>query len=292
MDTMSLDELEDRLESLELAHAGHKEMQIAFSDSLERLSALRKQGAAYAAFGVQPLAVQLPVILQANIARCKAKTLWKEIEELAGLGAYNAALAKIASLTLLVHGSGKSRVLRIRSDSDAIGAGSWTDAKQAYRKALALCWRLRKGKRTLRYRSIIDSNAFVAWQTLRVGLMQVKQLLSLKAGELQAMRIADKQYAALQQWARVQRIELSSIANPSAKWVEAGRLNGRVYVIHNALGSVAISKGEKAATLAGYALPVVPECLEELKHGQPRKEVKITVKGKQGLQRTLTVNRL
>lgn len=289
---LNLEELADRLENLESAHEGHKEMKAALGASLARLSALRKQAAAYAAFGVEPLKVQLPLVLQANIAAYKARTLWAEIETLAGLAPYNAALAKVNKLTLMVAGAGKSRVLRKESEANAIYAGSLADAKQAYRVALRLCWKLRKGKRTLKGRSAIDHNAFVAWDTLRVGLQQVKRLLALKSASLAVQRREDRHYAALQQWAYAQGIELSSIANPSERWEEAGKLNGRVYVMHNALADTPISKGEKAKTKAGVSLPIVPATLDELRHGLPHREVRVVVKGKPGVQRTIRVNRI
>ena len=289
---MNLDELSDRLESLESAHHGHSEMKAALGESLARLSALRRQGKAYAAFGVEPLRVQLPIVLQANVARYKARSLWAEIEGLAGLAPYNAAVGKVNKLCLMVAGAGKTKVLRTTHESNAIFAGSLSDATEAYRQAVKLCYKLRKGKRTMKERSVIDHNAFVAWATLRAGLMQVKRLLALKSANLANQRIADKHYASLQQWAKVQGVALSSIANPSEQWEIAGRLNGRVYVMHNALADTPISKSQKALTKLGASLPVVPTKLEELKHGMPHKEVKIIMKGKKGLQRTILVNRL
>lgn len=289
---MNLEELEERLESLESAHEGHREMKAAIGASLGRLAALRKQAAAYAAFGVEPLKVQLPAILQANIAACKARALWAELEQLAGIAPYNAAIAKVNKLTLMVAGAGKSRVLRRESEANAIYAGSLTSARQAYREALRLCWKLRKGKRTLKGRSVIDHNAFIAWETLRVGLQQVKRLLAMKSDSLAVQRRQDKHYAALQQWAYAQGIALSKVANPSSQWEEAGRLNGRVYVIHNALEDTPISKGEIAKTKVGVSLPIVPATLDELRHGLPHREVRVVVKGKPGMQRTIRVNRL
>lgn len=289
---INLEELADRLENLENAHEGHREMKAALGASLARLAILRKQATAYAAFGVDPLKVQLPAILQANIAACKARALWAEIEQLAGLAPYNAALAKVNKLTLLVAGAGKSKLFRTKAEANAIYAGSLADAKQAYREALRLCWKLRKGKRALKERSIVDHNAFVAWNTLRVGLQQVKRLLALKSASLAAQRLQDKHYAALQQWAHAQGIALSSIENLSERWEEAGKLNGRVYVMHNALAETPISKGEKAKTKAGPSLPIVPATLEELRHGLPHREVRVVVKGKPGVQRTILVNRI
>ncbi len=289
---MNLDELSDRLESLEAVHEAHSEMKAALGESLLRLSDLRKQGKAYQAFGVEPLKVQLPVILQANIASHKARSLWAEIETLAGLGAYNAATAKVSKLCLMVAGAGKTKVLRTSGESASIYAGSLSDVQEAYRQSLKLCFKLRKGKRALRYRSVIDHNAFVAWATLRAGLMQVKRLLALKSATLAMQRMQDKHYTALQQWAKVQGVTLSSVTNPSEQWEIAGRLNGRVYVIHNALDDTPISKKEKAKVKLGASLPVVPELLDELRHGMPHREVKVIMKGKIGLQRTILVNRL
>lgn len=289
---MTLDELSDRLESLENVRHAHSEMKSALDESLARLSALRKQVKAYAAFGVEPLRVQLPMVLQANVASCKARSLWAEVEELAGLAPYNAAVGKVNKLCLMVAGVGKTKVLRTTHESNAIFAGSLTDAYEVYRQAVKLCYKLRKGKRVLKDRSVIDHNAFVAWSTLRAGLRQVKRLLALKSANLTNQRIADKHYAALQQWAKVQGVTLSTIANPSEQWEIAGRLNGRVYVIHNALDDTPISKRQKALTKSGASLPVVPTMREELKHGMPHKEVKIIMKGKRGLQRTILVNSL
>ena len=289
---MNLDELSDRLESLESVHEAHKEMKAALGESLLRLSALRKQGKAYAAFGVEPLRVQLPIVLQANVASYKARSLWAEIESLAGLEAYNAAISKVSKLTLLVTGAGKSKVLRTKKESTAIYAGSFSDVQEAYRQAVKLCYKLRKGKRALRYRSVIDHNAFVAWQTLHTGLKQVKRLLALKSASIKSQRVDDRHYAALSQWAKVQGISISKVANPSEQWEIAGRLNGRVYVMHNALADTPISKKEKAKVKLGASLPVVPEVIDELRHGMPHREVKVVVKGKIGLQRTILVNRL
>ena len=289
---MTLDELSDKLESLESAHESHKELKALLGESLARLSALRKQGKAYAAFGVEPLKVQLPVVLQANIARYKARSIWAEIESLAGLATYNAAVSKVSKLCLMVEGAGKSKVLRSTKESAAIYAGSLADVKDAYRQAVKLCFKLRRGKRAMKDRSVIDHNAYVSWRTLWAGLKQVKRLLALKSAEVRHARLHDKHYSALSQWAKVQGISLSKITNPSEQWEEAGKLNGRVYVIHNALADTPISKGQKALTKAGTSLPVIPETLEELKHGMPRKEVKIVVKGKIGIQRTLLVNRI
>ena len=289
---MNLDDLSDRLESLESVHEAHKEMKAAIGESLLRLSDLRKQVKAYAAFGVEPLRVQLPIVLQANVARYKARSLWAEIEGLAGLAPYNAAVGKVNKLCLMVAGAGKTKVLRTTHESNAIYAGSLTDTYEAYRQAVKLCYKIRKGKRALRYRSVIDHNAFVAWATLRAGLMQVKRLLAIKSATLAMQRMQDKHYTALQQWAKVQGVTLSSVANPSEQWEIAGRLNGRVYVIHNALADTPISKKEKAKAKLGASLPVVPTTLEELRHGQPLKEVKIVMKGKKGSQRTILVNRL
>ena len=289
---MNLDDLSDRLESLEAVHEAHKEMKAALGESLLRLSDLRKQGKAYQAFGVEPLRVQLPLVLQANVARYKARSLWAEIEGLAGLAPYNAAVGKVNKLCLMVAGAGKTKVLRTTQEANAIYAGSLSDAQEAYRQAVKLCYKIRKGKRALRYRSVIDHNAFVAWATLRAGLMQVKRLLALKSANLASKRMDDRHYAALSQWAKSQGIELSKLANPSEQWEIAGRLNGRVYVIHNALDDTPISKGEKAKVKLGASLPIVPTKLEELKHGAPHKEVKIIMKGKMGLQRTILVNRL
>ncbi len=289
---MDIDELSDRLESLENVHEAHKEMKAALGESLLRLSDLRKQVKAYAAFGVEPLRVQLPMVLQANVARCKTRGLWAEVEELAGLAPYNAAVSKVSKLCLMVAGAGKTKVLRTTHEADAIYAGSLSDAKQAYREAVRLCYKLRKGKRALRYRSVIDHNAFVAWATLRAGLKQVKRLLALKSANLANQRMDDRHYAALSQWAKVQGISISKVANPSEQWEIAGRLNGRVYVIHNALDDTPISKSQKALTKLGESLPVVPTMMDELKHGLPHREVKVVVKGKIGLQRTILVNRL
>ena len=289
---MNLDELSDRLESLESAHEAHRELKALLGESLVKLSSLRKQGKAYAAFGVEPLKVQLPVVLQANIARYKARNLWAEIEGLAGLAPYNAAIAKVSKLCLMVEGAGKSRVLRATKESDAIYAGSLSDASEAYRQAVKLCHKLRKGKRSLKDRCVIDHNAFVAWRTLWVGLKQVKRLLALKSAALNHARLQDKHFAALSQWARVQGVSLSKLTNPSEQWEEAGKLHGRVYVMHNALADTPISKGQKALTKVGASLPVVSTTLEELKHGQPHREVRVVVKGKTGLQITLLVNRL
>ena len=289
---MNLDDLSDRLESLEAVHEAHKEMKAALGESLLRLSDLRKQGKAYQAFGVEPLRVQLPIVLQANVARYKSRSLWAEIEGLAGLTPYNAAVGKVNKLCLMVAGAGKTKVLRTTHEANAIYAGSLSDAQEAYRQAVKLCYKIRKGKRALRYRSVIDHNAFVAWATLRLGLMQVKRLLALKSANLASKRMDDRHYAALSQWAKSQGIELSKVANPSEQWEIAGRLNGRVYVIHNALDDTPISKKEKAKVKLGASLPVVPATLEELRHGQPHKEVKIVMKGKKGLQRTILVNRL
>ena len=289
---MNLDELSDRLERLESAHESHSELKALLGESLAKLSSLRKHGKAYAAFGVEPLKVQLPVILQANIASYKARSLWAEIESLAGLAAYNAATNKINKLCLMVEGAGKSKVLRTACESSAIYAGSLADVKDAYRQTVKLCYKLRKGKRAMKYRSVIDHNAFVSWRTLWVGLKQVKRLLALKSAALKQARIQDKHFASLSQWARVQGISLSKLTNPSEQWEEVGRLNGRVYVMHNALADTPISKGQKALTKAGASLPVIPETLEELRHGQPCKEVRIVVKGKKGVQRTILVNRI
>lgn len=289
---MHLDELADRLENLESAHEGHKEMKAALGDSLARLVALRKQASAYTSFGVEPLKVQLPAILQVNVAAYKARTLWAEIEQLAGLAPYEAALAKVNKLSLRVAGAGKSRVLRRESEANAIYAGSLADVKQAYREAVRLCWKLRKGKRAMKERSVIDHNAFVAWSTLRVGLQQVKRLLAIKSASLAVQRMQDKHHSALQQWAYAQGIELSSIANPSERWEEAGKLNGRVYVMHNALADTPLSKSEKAKTNAGVGLPIVPATLDELRYGVPHREVSVVVKGKPGMQRTIRVNRI
>ena len=289
---MNLDELSDRLESLENVHEAHKEMKAALDESLARLSDLRKQGKAYAAFGVEPLRVQLPIVLQANVARYKARSLWAEIEGLAGLAPYNAAVGKVNKLCLMVAGAGKTKVLRTTHEANAIYAGSLTDTYEAYRQAVKLCYKIRKGKRALRYRSVIDHNAFVAWATLRAGLMQVKRLLALKSADIKIQRVDDRHYAALSQWAKSQGIELSKLANPSEQWEIAGRLNGRVYVMHNALADTPISKKEKAKVKLGASLPVMPEVIEELRHGMPHKEVKVIVKGKIGLQRTILVNRM
>ena len=289
---MNLDELSDRLESLEAVHEAHKEMKAALGESLLRLSDLRKQGKAYAAFGVEPLRVQLPIVLQANVARYKARSLWAEIEGLAGLTPYYASTAKVGKLTLLVAGAGKTKVLRTTREANAIYAGSLSDAQEAYRQAVKLCYKIRKGKRALRYRSVIDHNAFVAWATLRAGLRQVKRLLALKSANLASKRMDDRHYAALSQWAKSQGIELSKVANPSEQWEIAGRLNGRVYVIHNALDDTPISKGEKAKRKVGSSLPIVPEVIDELRHGVPHREVKVVMKGKMGRQRTILVNRL
>ena len=289
---MNLDELSDRLESLESAHEAHKEMQAALGESLARLSDLRKQGKAYAAFGVEPLRVQLPIVLQANVARYKARSLWAEIEALAGLAPYYAATAKVSKLCLMVAGAGKTKVLRTTHEANAIYAGSLSDVQDAYRQALKFCYKLRKGKRAMKERSVLDHNAFVSWQTLRVGLRQVKRLLALKSASLDSQRVADRHYAALSQWAKVQGIVLSEMANPSEQWEIAGRLNGRVYVMHNALADTPISKKEKAKVKIGASLPIVPTTLGELRHGLPHREMKVTVKGKIGTQRTLLVNRL
>lgn len=289
---MNLDELSDRLESLESAHESHSELKALLGESLAKLSSLRKQGKAYAAFGVEPLKVQLPLVRDANIASYKARSLWEEIAELAGFAPYNAALSKVSKLCLMVGGAGKTRVLRTTKESASIYAGSLADVKDAYRQTVKLCFKLRKGKRAMKDRSVIDHNAFVSWRTLWVGLKQVKRLLALKSADIYHARIQDKHFAALSQWARVQGIALSELANPSARWEEAGKLNGRIYVMHNALADTPISKGQKALTKIGASLPVIPETLEELKHGQPHKEVKIVVKGKIGLQRTLLVNRI
>ena len=289
---MNLDDLSDRLESLESAHGAHSEMKASLDESLARLSDLRKQVKAYAAFGIEPLKVQLPIIRQANIASYKAGQLWKEIQELAGLAPYEMALSKVAKLTMLVAGAGKSKVLRSKADASAIYAGSLSDMIEAYRQAVKLCFKLRKGKRTMRERSIIDHNAFVAWKVLWLGLKQVKRLIAIKQGDLYAARITDRHYAALHNWAKVQGVTLSTIANPSEQWEIAGRLNGRVYVIHNALSDTPISKKEKAKVKLGASLPVVPEVLDELRHGVPHREVKVVVKGKIGMQRTILVNRL
>ena len=289
---MNLDELSDRLESLEAVHEAHKEMKAALGESLLRLSDLRKQVKAYTAFGVEPLRVQLPIVLQANVARYKARSLWAEIEGLAGLAPYNAAVGKVNKLCLMVAGAGKTKVLRTTHEANAIYAGSLTDTYEAYRQAVKLCYKIRKGKRALRYRSVIDHNAFVAWATLRAGLMQVKRLLALKSANLASKRMGDRHYAALSQWAKVQGISLRKVANPSEQWEIAGRLNGRVYVMHNALADTPISKKEKAKVKLGASLPVVPELLDELRHGMPHKEVKVVMKGKIGLQRTILVNRM
>ena len=289
---MNLDDLSDRLESLDSAHGAHAEMKAALGESLARLSALRKQGKAYAAFGVEPLRVQLPVVLQANVASYKARALWEEIETLAGLGAYNAATAKVGKLTLLVAGAGKTKVLRTSNEANAIYAGSLTDTYEAYRQAVKLCYKLRKGKRALRYRSVIDHNAFVAWATLYTGLKQVKRLLALKSADIKIQRVDARHYAALSQWAKVQGVTLSSVANPSAQWEIEGKLNGRVYVMHNALADTPLSKKEKAKVKLGASLPVVPEVLEELRYGMPHRDVKVVMKGKIGLQRTILVNRM
>ena len=289
---MNLDDLSDRLESLESAHEAHSEMKSALDESLARLSALRKQGKAYAAFGVEPLRVQLPIVLHANVARHKVRALWAEIEGLAGLAPYNAAVSKVSKLCLMVAGAGKTKVLRTTHESNAIYAGSLSDAQEAYRQAVKLCYKIRKGKRAMKDRSIIDHNAFVAWATLRAGLMQVKRLLALKSATLAMQRMQDKHYTALQQWAKVQGVTLSSVTNPSEQWEIAGRLNGRVYVMHNALADTPISKKEKAKVKLGASLPVVPELLDELRHGMPHREVKVIMKGKIGLQRTILVNRV
>ena len=289
---MNLDELSDRLESLESVHDAHSEMKAALGESLARLSALRKQGKAYAAFGVEPLRVQLPIVLQANVARYKARSLWAEIESLAGLAPYNAAISKVNKLCLMVEGAGKTKVLRTTQEANAIYAGSLTDAYEAYRQAVKLCYKIRKGKRGMKDRSVIDHNAFVAWATLHTGLKQVKRLIALKSASLANQRLQDRHYSAVHQWAKAQGIELSKLNNPSAKWEIAGRLNGRVYVIHNALDDTPISKSQKALIKAGASLPVVPEILDELRHGMPHREVKVVVKGKIGLQRTILVNRL
>ena len=238
---MNLDELSDRLESLEAVHEAHKEMKAALGESLLRLSDLRKQGKAYAAFGVEPLRVQLPMVLQANVASCKARSLWAEVEELAGLAPYNAAISKVSKLCLLVAGAGKTKVLRTTHEANAIYAGSLTDTYEAYRQAVKLCYKIRKGKRAMKDRSIIDNNAFVAWATLRAGLMQVKRLLALKSATLAMQRMQDKHYTALSQWAKVQGVTLSSVTNPSEQWEIAGSLNGRVYVMHNSLADTPIS---------------------------------------------------
>ena len=289
---MNLDDLSDRLESLESAHEAHSEMKAALVESLARLSDLRKQVKAYAAFGVEPLRVQLPTILQANIASCKARALWAEVEELAGLAPYNAAVGKVNKLCLMVSGAGKTKVLRTTHEANAIYAGSLTDTYEAYRQAVKLCYKIRKGKRAMKARSIIDNNAFVAWQTLRAGLRQVKRLLALKSADIKIQRVDDRHYAALHNWAKMQGIELSKLANPSEQWEIAGRLNGRVYVMHNALADTPISKNEKAKVKIGSSLPIVATTLEELQHGVPHREVKVVVKGKIGLQRTILVNRL
>ena len=289
---MNLDELSDRLESLESAHGAHSEMKASLGESLARLSELRRQGKAYAAFGIEPLRVQLPTILQANIASCKARALWAEVEELAGLVPYNAAVGKVNKLCLMVAGAGKTKVLRTTHEANAIFAGSLTDAYEAYRQAVKLCFKLRKGKRAMQHRSVIDHNAFVAWKTLYVGLKQVKRLLALKSAQVHSQRLADRHYAALHNWAKVQGVTLSTIANPSEQWEISGRLNGHVFVIHNALADTPISKKEKAKVKAGSSLPVIAECLHELRHGLPHREVRITVKGRKWVQRTLTVNRL
>ena len=289
---MNLDELSDRLESLESAHEAHSEMKASLGESLARLSDLRKQCKAYAAFGVEPLRVQLPTILQANIASCKARILWAEVEELAGLAPYNAAVGKVNKLCLMVAGAGKTKVLRTTHEANAIFAGSLTDAYEAYRQAVKLCYKLRKGKRAMKERSVIDHNAFVAWATLRAGLMQVKRLLALKSANLASERIADKHYSALSQWAKSQGISISKVANPSEQWEIEGRLNGRIYVMHNALADTPSSKKEKAKVKIGSSLPIVATTLEELQHGLPHREVKVVVKGKIGLQRTILVNRL
>ena len=289
---MNLDDLADRLESLENVHEAHSEMKAALGESLMQLSALRKQGKAYQSFGVEPLRVQLPIVLQANVARYKARSLWAEIEGLAGLAPYNAAVSKVSKLCLMVAGAGKTKVLRTTNEANAIYAGSLTDTYEAYRQAVKLCYKIRKGKRALRYRSVIDHNAFVAWQTLRVGLRQVKRLLALKSADIKIQRMGDIHYAALSQWAKMQGVTLSSVANPSEQWEIAGRLNGRVYVMHNALADTPISKKEKAKVKLGASLPVVPELLDELRHGMPHREVMVIMKGKIGLQRTILVNRL
>ena len=289
---MNLEELYDRLESLESAHESHSELKALLGESLAKLSSLRKQGKAYAAFGVEPVRVQLPLVLQANVARYKARSLWAEIESLAGLAPYNAAVSKVSKLCLLVEGAGKTKVLRASKESSAIYAGSLADVKDAYRQAVKLCYKLRKGKRAMKDRCVIDHNSFVAWRTLWAGLRQVKRLLALKSAAVRHARLQDKHYAALQQWARVQGVELSKFDNPSEQWEETGKLYGRVYVIHNALADMPISKEQKALTKAGTSLPVIPETLDELKHGLPRKDVKIVVKGKIGIQRTIIVNRL
>lgn len=289
---MNLDELSDRLESLESAHGAHSEMKASLGESLARLSDLRKQVKAYAAFGIEPLKVQLPIIRQANISSYKAGQLWKEIQELAGLAPYEMALSKVAKLTMLVAGAGKTKVLRTTLEADAIYAGSLTDAYEAYRQAVKLCYKLRKGKRTMRDRSIIDHNAFVAWKVLWLGLKQVKRLIAIKQGDLYAARIADRHYAALHNWAKMQGVTLSKVANPSEQWEIEGRLNGRIYVMHNALADTPISKKEKAKVKIGSSLPIVATTLEELQHGLPHREVKVVVKGKIGLQRTILVNRL
>lgn len=243
---MNLDELSDRLESLESAHESHSELKALLGESLARLSSLRKQGKAYAAFGVEPLKVHLPVVLQANIARYKARSLWAEIESLAGLAAYNAATSKISKLCLMVEGAGKSKVLRSTSESNAIYAGSLADVKDAYRQSVKLCFKLRKGKRAMKDRCVIDHNAFVSWRTLWVGLKQVKRLLALKSAAVIHARLQDKHFASLSLWAKMQGISLSKFTNPNEQWEEVGRLNGRVYVIHNALADTPISKSEKA----------------------------------------------
>ena len=205
---------------------------------------------------------------------------------------YNAAVTKVGKLTLIVTSVGKSKVLRTDKECAAIYAGSLSDAHEAYKQALKLCYKLRKGKRVMKDRSVIDHNAFIAWNTLRVGLMQVKRLLTLKSTQVHRQRLDERHYAALHQWARLQGIELSKVANPSSQWQEAGRLNGRIYVMHNALSEEAVSKSEKAKMKAGASLPIVPMAMDELRHGLPRKEVRIVVKGRKWVQRTLTVNRL
>ena len=219
---MNLDELSDRLESLESVHNAHSEMKAALGETLARLSTLRKQSQAYAAFGVEPLVVQLPLVLQANITSYKARSLWAEIERLAGLAPYNAATAKISKLCLMVAGAGKTKVLRTTCESNASFAGSMNEAREAYRQALKLCFKLRKGKRELRYRSVIDHNAFVAWTTLYTGLKQIKRLLTMKSASLANQRTQDMHYAALSQWARAQGIALSKVANPSEHWEAVG----------------------------------------------------------------------
>lgn len=66
----------------------------------------------------------------------------------------------------MVEGAGKTRVLRATRESNAIYAGSLADVKDAYRQTVKLCFKLRKGKRAMKDRCVIDHNAFVAWRTL------------------------------------------------------------------------------------------------------------------------------